>query len=183
MRELARIRRLAVENSGQVFRALQHNPAGDYAKLHEHPIGAHLDVVDKNLKWMDETFVSLRGHLLPDSEEAAILREFEPLYKKYTESVIQPMLKSLQSGDFSTANVARFLKDNGDFEKQMNPLLRGMAEAQEKAVKASQDAASARNTRLEMLAVFTALAGLLLGLGIAIYTIRSISGPLATCSS
>jgi len=180
MRELARIRRLVVENSGQVFRALQHNPASDYAKLHEHPIGAHLEVIDKNLKWMDETFVSLRDHLLPDSEEAAILREFEPLYKKYTESVIQPMLKSIQAGDFSTANVARFLKENGDFEKQMNPLLRGMAEAQEKAVKASQLAASARNGRLEMLAVLTALAGLLLGLGIAIYTIRSISGPLAS---
>ncbi len=179
MRELARIRRLAVENSSQVFRALQHNPAGDYAKLHEHPIGAHLDVVDKNLKWMEETFVSLRSHLLPDSEEAAILREFEPLYKKYTESVVQPMLKALQAGDFSTALVARFLKENGDFEKQMNPLLRSMAEAQEKAVKTSQTAASERNQRLEMLAVFTALAGLLLGLGIAIYTIRSISVPLA----
>ncbi|HJV92305.1 MAG TPA: MCP four helix bundle domain-containing protein, partial [Azonexus sp.] len=69
MRELARIRRLVVENSSQIFRAMQHNPSFDYAKLHDHPVTLHLDVIEKNLKWMDETFVSLKANLLPDSEE------------------------------------------------------------------------------------------------------------------
>lgn len=36
MRELARLRRLQIENEGHVFRAFQHNPSFEYAKLHDH---------------------------------------------------------------------------------------------------------------------------------------------------
>ncbi len=180
MRELARVRRLVIENSGQIFRALQHNPGTEYAKLHEHPVTNHLDVVEKNLKWMDETFVAMHEHLLPDSQEAVILKEFEPIYRKYTDAVIQPAMKAIQAGDYSTALVARFLKDNGDFEKQINPLLRSMAEAQEKAVKTRLESAEARNNRLEMVVVITVIVALLIGIGIAAYTIGSITGPLGS---
>jgi cellobiose phosphorylase len=38
MREVARLRRLVVENKNHVFRAFQHNPAFDYAQLHNHPV-------------------------------------------------------------------------------------------------------------------------------------------------
>ncbi len=43
MRELARLRRLQIENEGHVFRAFQHNPSFEYAKLHDHPIAVHTD--------------------------------------------------------------------------------------------------------------------------------------------
>jgi len=178
MRELARVRRLVVENSGQIFRAMQHNPSFEYAKLHDHPIAMHLDVVDKNVKWMDETFVALKSHLLPDSEELKILVEFEPLYRKYIAEVLQPTMTALRAGDYSTAMAANFLKSNGEFEGKMNPLLRSMAEAQEKAVKTSYETSTAQNKRFVMISLVTLLVGLLSGLAIAFHTIRSITGPL-----
>jgi methyl-accepting chemotaxis protein len=179
MRELARIRRLVVENSGQIFRAMQHNPGIEYAKLHDHPVTTHLDVIDKNLKWMDETFVALKSHLLPDSEELKLLLEFEPLYAKYTADVLQPTLKALRSNDYSTATAAHFLKANGEFESRMNPMMRSLAEAQEKAVKTSYETSTAQNRRFIWISLITLGVGLLAGLAIAVHTIRSITIPLS----
>ncbi|MBI2276566.1 MAG: methyl-accepting chemotaxis protein [Dechloromonas sp.] len=183
MRELARIRRLFVDNSGQLFRAMQHNPSFDYAKLHDHPVTLHLDVIEKNLKWMDETFVSLKANLLPDSEEQKIIREFEPLYAKYVGEVVRPTLKALLDGDYSTTTVGNFLKANGQFEGKMNPMMRSVAEAQEKAVKASYDSSTARNQRYILISLITLGVGLLAGLVIAVYTIRSITLPLGELES
>ena len=183
MRELARIRRLVVENSGQIFRAIQHSPGFEYAKLHNHPIELHLDVVDKNLKWLDETMVEINKHLLPDSEELKLLHEFEPLYAKYATDTLKPTMTALRSGDFSTAVVARFLKENGEFEAKMNPLLRSVAEAQEKAVKASYEEGKARNERFVWISMLTLAFGLISGLLIATFTIRSITGPLGEMQS
>ncbi|WP_265943965.1 methyl-accepting chemotaxis protein [Dechloromonas sp. A34] len=178
MRELARIRRLVVENSGQIFRAMQHNPSFDYAKLHDHPVTLHLDVIEKNLKWMDETFVSLKANLLPASEELKLIQEFEPLYAKYVGEVVRPTLKALLDGDYSAATVAHFLKANGQFEAKMNPMMRSVAEAQEKAVRTSYETSTAENRRFIWASLITLATGLLLGLLIAAYTIRSITVPL-----
>jgi len=178
MRELARIRRLVVENSGQIFRAMQHNPGSEYAKLHDHPVDAHLDVVEKNLKWMDETVVALKSHLLPDSEELRLLLEFEPLVARYTAEAVKPTVAALRAGDFSSGTIAFFLKSNGEFESRMNPLLRSMAEAQEKAVKTRYETSTAQNRQFVRISLLTLVLGLLSGLGIAFHTIRSITRPL-----
>jgi methyl-accepting chemotaxis protein len=178
MRELARIRRLVVENSSQIFRAMQHNPGTDYAKLHDHPVSTHLDVVEKNLKWMDETFVSFKANLLPDSEELKIFQEFEPLYARYASEVIRPTMTALVNSDYSAATVAHFLKANAQFEAKINPLMRSIAEAQEKAVKASYETSTVQNRRFIWISLITLGLGLLIGLLIAVHTIRSITLPL-----
>ena len=77
MREVARIRRLVVDNAGQMFRAFQHNPAIEYSKLHDHPVAEHLDKIKKNLAWMDDTFIALHTHLPAGSEEAKLMSEIE----------------------------------------------------------------------------------------------------------
>ena len=178
MRELARIRRLVVENSSQIFRAMQHNPGTDYAKLHDHPVSTHLDVVEKNLKWMDETFVSFKANLLPDSEELKIFQEFEPLYARYASEVIRPTMTALVNSDYSATTVAHFLKANAQFEAKINPLMRSIAEAQEKAVKASYETSTIQNRRFIWISLITLGLGLLIGLLIAVHTIRSITLPL-----
>ena len=178
MRELATVRRLVVENSGQVFRAIQHSPGFEYAKLHNHPIDQHLDIIDTNLKRMNETFGALEKHLLPDSEELKILKEFQPLYAKYENEILLPTMASLRGGDYSVGVVARFLKENGAFEAKMNPLLDRLGDAQEAAVKNSYEEGKARNQRFVWIAMLTLVVGLISGLVIAALTIRSITGPL-----
>ncbi len=179
MREVARIRRLAVDNAGQIFRAIQHNPTFEYSRLHNHPVSMHLEVIEKNIAWMDETMGLLKSHLLADSEELKILAQFQPLYASYVSEVLQPTIKALKADDYSVAMVARFLKDNGEFEQKMNPLLRGMAEAQQAAVRTTYENEVARNERMRTISIVTLVAGLLIGLLIAFQTIRSVTGPLS----
>ena len=183
MREVATVRRLVVENSGQVFRAIQHSPSFEYAKLHNHPIDLHLDIIDTNLKRMNETFGALEKHLLPDSEELKILKEFQPLYAKYENEILLPTMASLRGGDYSVGVVARFLKENGAFEAKMNPLLDRLGDAQEAAVKASYEEGKARNQRFVWIAMLTLIVGLTSGIAIAAFTIRSITGPLGEMQS
>lgn len=183
MRELARIRRLSVENVGQMFRAMQHNPGFDYARLHNHPLSTHFDVIEKNLAWMNETLISMGKGLLPDSEEMRLLNEFKPLYESYTASVLKPAIKAMNEGDFSSAMVADFLKGNGEFEQKINPLLRAMAEAQQKSVEHTFQQAVARNSQMRTLSILTLAFGLLAGVGLAIWIVRSITVPLSEMRS
>jgi methyl-accepting chemotaxis protein len=178
MRELARIRRLIVENGGQIFRALQHNPAFDYAKLHNHPVTVHTDTVEKNLAWAEETLVSFRGHLQADSLEAGIAAEAAPLYQDYVKNVVRPAIVAIKAGDFSTDTVATFLRVNGEYEARLNPLFTKLAEAQQTSVKNTYEAAVKRNGMLKTISAVAIAAALTLGILIAFVTIRSIVGPL-----
>ena len=178
MRELARIRRLIVENAGQVFRALQHNPSIEYAKLHDHPITEHTGTIEKNLAWADETWVSLNKSLEPGSPEAALMKELGPLYQSYVKEVVRPMLGALAGGDYSVATTSTFLKTNRAYEQKLNPLFAKLAETQQNSVKATYESASARNHNLRMISVGAMLAGLALAIVLATLIIRSITGPM-----
>ncbi|HJV92584.1 MAG TPA: methyl-accepting chemotaxis protein, partial [Azonexus sp.] len=122
-------------------------------------------------------------NLLPDSEELKIIREFEPLYAKYVGEVVRPTLKALLDGDYSATTVAHFLKANSQFEAKMNPMMRSIAEAQEKAVKTSYETSTAANRQFIWVSLLTLGIGLLAGLTIAVYTIRSITLPLGEMES
>ncbi|MBI4995307.1 MAG: methyl-accepting chemotaxis protein [Rhodocyclales bacterium] len=178
MREVARVRRLVVDNGSQIFRAMQHNPGTDYAKLHDHPISMHLDIVRKNVKWLDETFVSLKKGLKAGSEELRLVGEVESMYRGYVASVLEPTMKEVEAGNFSASVVGGFLKGNGAFEAKLNPVMTSLAEAQQGAVKKSFDDAMELANREVMwttVLVLGAVAGALL---VAFLTIRSITRPL-----
>jgi len=178
MREVARVRRLVVDNGSQIFRAMQHNPTSDYAKLHDHPISMHLDIVRKNVKWLDDTFGSLKNGLKAGSEELRLLGEVEGMYRGYIASVLEPTMKEMEAGNFSPAVVAGFLKGNGAFEAKLNPVMTKLAEAQQAAVKKSYDDSvklADSESMWTTLLVLGAVAGALV---VAFFTIRSITGPL-----
>jgi len=183
MREVARVRRLVVDNGSQIFRAIQHNPSADYAKLHDHPISMHLDVVRKNLKWLDETFASLKLSLMPGSEELRLLGEVESSYRDYVARVLDPTMREMESGNFSTAVVAGFLRGNGAFEAKLNPLMTSLAEAQQSAVKKSfEDSVKLAEKDIfwtTMIVVITVIAALI----VSYLTIRSITRPLTEMQS
>ena len=127
MREVARLRRLNVENEGHIFRAFQHNPAFDYAKLHNHPVTEHTDTIEKNLKWADETWKDLIAHLDPASQEIKLAKEIQPMYESFVSEVLRPAVVRLKAGDFTTESVATFLKGNASYGSKMNNAFRDPA--------------------------------------------------------
>ena len=178
MREVARLRRLNVENEGHIFRAFQHNPAFDYAKLHNHPVTEHTDTIEKNLKWADETWKDLIAHLDPASQETRLAKEILPLYESFVSEVLRPAVVRLKAGDFTTESVATFLKGNASYGSKMNNAFRDLTEAQQNAVKEHYENSLATSSRLRNLSITIMVIGSALALLIAFLTIRSIVGPL-----
>jgi methyl-accepting chemotaxis protein len=178
MREVARLRRLIVENESHVFRAFQHNPAFDYAKLHNHPVAEHTDSIEKNIKWADETWKDLIPHLDPASQETKLAKEIQPLYEEFIGEVLRPAISRLKAGDFTTESVATFLKGNASYGGKMNQAFRELAEAQQNAVKEHYDTSLASGTRLRNLSITIMVIGSSLALLVAFLTIHSIVGPL-----
>jgi len=177
-RELARIRRIAAINAGEVFRALQHAPSSEYMKLHNHAVNEHLEAIEKNLQWGDETWGSLKTSIKPGSGEEKLLGETRQVYEQYVRQVIRPMIASLKGGDYSTALVATFLKENREFEQKLNPLFKTLADTQEVAVKGIYADAKARNAKMNTIAISMIVGGLLFALLLATLTISSIVRPL-----
>jgi methyl-accepting chemotaxis protein len=178
MREVARLRRLMVENESHVFRAFQHNPAFDYAKLHNHPTTEHTDNIDKNIKWSEETWKDLILHLDPASQEAKLAKEIQPQYEGFISEVLSPAVSRLKAGDFTTESVATFLKGNANYGSKMNQAFRELAEAQQKAVKEHYDTSLANSSQMRNLSITIMVIGSAMALLVAFLTIRSIVGPL-----
>jgi methyl-accepting chemotaxis protein len=178
MREVARLRRLIVENESHVFRAFQHNPAFDYAKLHNHQVSEHTDNIDKNLLWADETWKDLILRLDPNSPETKLAKEIKPLYDSFVTEVLRPVVARLKAGDYSTDSVASFLKGNANYGSQMNKAFRDLAEAQQNAVKTYYEGALASSTRLRNISITVVVVGSALAFVVALMTIASIVKPL-----
>ena len=114
------LRRLQIENEGHVFRAFQHNPSFEYAKLHDHPIAVHTDAIEKNLVWAEETWTSLKKNLPADSPEARQMGEIQPLYNKFIDEGLRPAIARLKAGDYSADGVGAFLQANAKYGTAMN---------------------------------------------------------------
>ena len=178
MREVARLRRLIVENESHIFRAFQHNPAFDYAKLHNHPVTEHTDAIDKNIKLADETWKDLILHLDPASQETKLAKEILPQYESFVSEVLRPAVVRLKAGDFTTESVATFLKGNASYGNKMNSAFRDLTEAQQNAVKGHYETSLATSSRQRNLSIAIMVIGSALALLVAFLTIRSIVGPL-----
>jgi methyl-accepting chemotaxis protein len=178
MREVARLRRLHVENESHVFKAFQHNPSYEYVKLHDHPVSVHIDAIEKNLNWADDTWASLFKTLAPDSPEAKLAKDIQPLYSRFINEALQPSIVRLKAGDYSADGVALFLKANALYGAEMNKAFRDLAEVQQKTVKTQYEAASAQSQQLRNLSIAAIIIGVSLALVVAFLTIRSIVGPL-----
>ncbi|PKO38024.1 MAG: hypothetical protein CVU31_19455 [Betaproteobacteria bacterium HGW-Betaproteobacteria-4] len=178
MREVARLRRLIVESESHVFRAFQHNPAFDYAKLHSHPLTEHTDAIEKNIKVADETWKDLLAHLDPASQEAKLATEIQPIYQNFVSEVLRPAISRLKAEDFTTESVATFLKTDASYGSKMHKPFDELAAAQQNAVKEHYEASLASSARLRNLSITIMVIGSALALLVAILTIRSIVGPL-----
>jgi methyl-accepting chemotaxis protein len=179
MREVGRVRRLVVENTGLVFRAFQHNPAQEYAKLHDdHPLSEHLDLVKKNLKWADETFASLKTTIPAVGEESRLMQEIQAEYDAYVKSAVQPVLAALLAENFSSETMGTFLKATRAFEAKFNPAMRNFASVEEKTAQDEYHFAIAESKKGVMESLVLIGVGVLVGVFLAFVIIRSITVPL-----
>lgn len=79
--------RLRMEtNRSQVLQALQHNPATEYAAMHDHPLDVHYGVIDQNVADIRQLWETYRDSVTSDEEKALADKWFETSGKLGTDS-------------------------------------------------------------------------------------------------
>jgi hypothetical protein len=69
---ITKIRSLMETNRSQVLQALQHNPATEYAKMHDHPVANHFKAIDDATAELSALWSKYEsGHAMPEEKQLA----------------------------------------------------------------------------------------------------------------
>ena len=173
--------KLMSDNRAQVLLALQHDPAGGYAKLHDHALDLHLTNIDKNIaevgrQW--EAYVKT-VHTDEDRKRADVYADAR---KRYVTEGLLPAKTALAAGQYAEANLILLSK--------INPLY---AEASQKQIDLEQalsvsahrqdDLSDQEFNSVRMWILLLVAAALLAGGFVAWTILRLVMRPLDTIVS
>ena len=164
------------DNRAQIMLALQHNPAGAYSKMHDHPLSRHIDAALANRKIIED----LRSEYekkVKTAEEKALSDAFFVARDALSKDGNSPARDAIVAGNFDAAQVLLLGK--------INPLYGQMKEKGEQLQqhlvaqgKTAYTTAQARyNTMLTVSIFGTVLALLLVVVGGGLL-VRSILAPM-----
>lgn len=104
---------LMSDNRAQVMLALQHDPTGKFAKLHDHPVAKHLDQMTKN---RDEitALVAEFSSRTRSAEDQKLFEVYTTARTRYVTEGLNPAREAILANDFDRAT--RILLD------KINPL-------------------------------------------------------------
>jgi len=175
--DLGKIQRLLSANFSEALRAIQHNPGGELAKLHDHPVTEHTDRIDANKKKIDELWKKyLATYLTP--EEKQLAAEFEKNRLHWLGEILMPVVQALKNGDYSTDTVSKFLKGNRLYGQTATQNLDDLSDLQLRVAKEEYGHAEANYSTVRLLAIASIIGGLGLGFLISFWIIRSVTVPL-----
>jgi methyl-accepting chemotaxis protein len=104
VRLIGRIGKLMADNRSQVLLALQHDPAGAFAKLHDHPLTVHTDAIEKNIAEIGDLWVKYQP-LIRSEGHRKVGDDYTILRKKYVQEGLLPARKAILDGNFNEANL------------------------------------------------------------------------------
>ena len=161
----------------QVLLAISHNPANPASKLHDHPIGKHLDQIAANSVKLNEYVDEMEKNTY-SAEGKAMLKEFAAARSVFRNEGLEPAVEALKAEQWFEAERLALTK--------INPLVsaaieRGRAQAQHEDDLSNQalEAAMASAHNMELLMLFGLLLAIAVGAGLG-YSI--ISGVVRSTS-
>ncbi|MDD2685341.1 MAG: methyl-accepting chemotaxis protein [Gallionella sp.] len=114
IRTVNRIMYTLQANKVEVMAALQHDPSGAVALLHDHPVSKHFDVIAANKSKLDEYFVAMEKDT-HSVEGKKLVSEFKGLRDTYVSEGLMPTVELLKAGSYEEADRVLLTK--------LNPLL------------------------------------------------------------
>ena len=175
--DLGKISHIESTNYSDILRGLQHSPNNELSKLHDHPITEHIQRVEANQAIIDKLWEKyMATYLTPEEKELAAA--FAEKRKAYEAEVLQPMLQSLKNNDYSIDTTSRFLKANRTRYKPMTDSLDALIELQVRVAKEEFEHANRSYSTIRTVSILSIVGGLGLGLLLAWWIIRSVTGPL-----
>lgn len=159
----------------QVLLALQHDPAGRFANVHNHPLSRHTDNIRRALADIERIWDAYPR----DAEEADAIRDFEQHQQTLLEQGLLPALERLMQEDYYGANVVLLERVNSAYlatETAARALMAGHLQ-QAEALYAESVAAYSwfRNLTLVVFLTVTVLV-----IAFAVYTIRQVARGVET---
>ncbi|MHB1589947.1 MAG: methyl-accepting chemotaxis protein [Sulfuricella sp.] len=175
--DLGKISTLLNANFSEVLRAFQHNPAGELAKFYDHPVSEHIDRIQANKAVIDETWTRYMA-VRHAPEEQKLAEDFLKKRDAFASELLKPTVQALKNNDYSTEMEVRFLKGGRTLIKPMNEALDALIAFQIRAAKGEYNQSAADYASMRAISIGAIAGGLALGLFLAWWIIRSITGPL-----
>ncbi len=162
-----------------IYRALQHDPAGDAVQAHmDHPVTEHLDHAEQAFQEAHAFWFAYNATQLSEAEKK-MAEDFNRQYDTFVNEIAQPTIKALRDGDYSHEVIERFVhgyrSQGGALEQTVRSLLDQQNTVADEIFTQSEE--SYHFAKLSMLGTFGV--GLALGLIISFVIVRSITRPLS----
>jgi aerotaxis receptor len=132
-----RMMSLLADNRSQIMLGLQHDPESSFAKLHDHPLDAHIEATMKNRKEINELLEKLKTAPLTDTQKV-MLDKFGETRERFSREGVNAARELLKQGNFMDANITLL--------KNINPLY---VEMQRDGMALIQELSDSANKRYE----------------------------------
>ena len=178
---LGAIGKTMADNRAQVLLALQHDPDGPYASLHDHPLDFHIKQIDTNIAQITAQWEAYKKSVNTD-EHRQLAEAYAEARKRYVTEGLLPARAALLEGRFSDANLILLKQVNPAYTvaaEKASALFKGQIEGGQTQLAASEQAFS--QDRLMIIAIV--IAALAAGLLIALTIIRLITRPIESVIS
>ena len=173
IRSVNRVMFYIADNRSQVMLALQHNPAGAAAKLHDHPVTKHYDRIAENKAKIDELFVEMDKDT-HSAEGKNMLKELADARNIFVNDGLLPGTRALQQEKFDEAEHLLLTKLNPLVEEV---LVKGRAVAthEDDAAKQALASAMASARTSEVILLLGMLVAAMVGGGLGYSIISGVS--------
>jgi methyl-accepting chemotaxis protein len=170
---LADIGKLMADNRAQLLLALQHDPLGENASLHDHPLDFHLKQIDANLATISSRWTDY-GKEAGSGKQRQSAQDLSEVRARYLNEGLMPALAAIQAGHFGEANrvlVARINPLYWEVEQRAGELLAAQVEQDQREMARSQERISNDKQTIILIVLMAFVAGI----GIALAVTGSIS--------
>ncbi|MFM2407324.1 MAG: hypothetical protein RL358_66 [Pseudomonadota bacterium] len=114
IRDVNKIMYFLADNRAQISLAMQHDPANPYGKQHEHEVSLHLDLIETNVRKIDELFAATKP-LTHSAEGKAGLASFIEARDLWLHEGVLPAVEAIRAGHYEQVHFM--------LSKNINPLL------------------------------------------------------------
>ena len=134
--EVERMGGLIEQIRAELLLSIQHNPAGQFVDMHDHPTSLHLDRIQANIDETERLWSSFMS-VWHGEEANRLAQQFEASYQRYLTEAVQPTVNMLEQGQYVQANLhilrsvnTLFVQTDRAREALSDRKLRGAQEAQ-----------------------------------------------------
>ncbi|MBI4743080.1 MAG: methyl-accepting chemotaxis protein [Betaproteobacteria bacterium] len=173
---LTELRHMLNQDRVQFVLALQHDPAGQYAALHGHPVEGHFEIIAANRAATDKLWADYLATRHTE-EENDLAGDFEAARKAWLAKA-DPAIGSIKGGDYSPNVVVSFLKAATQEGEAANQALLALIELQEKVAKDEYLGAERRYQTARAWFIALLVLGAAIGTAIGFTAMRRLSGGL-----